>query len=146
LLQARKGPPRAGKCDVPGIFVDDPAEVWKLSDTIVTEVRPPPVPVTPPSRKSDFAPSMCRLRHVSPTSHHPCGASPTEASRPGRLMGVTACQDPHEAPGTPATHLGRPQGPWAPGRPSRRRRPSYSVDSTCRLEGDPGQSALIKIA
>jgi len=85
----RKGPSGAGKCDVPGISVNDPAEVWNHSKGIVTEVRPPPVPVTPPSRKSDL------LR--------PCDAFATEASRPGRLMGVTACQDPHEAPGTPAT-------------------------------------------
>ena len=50
--------PGAGKCDVPGIFVADRAEVWDLSDPIVTEVRPPPVPVTAPSRKSDLPPSL----------------------------------------------------------------------------------------
>jgi len=32
-------PWRDGRCDVPGILVNDPAEVWKLSDPIVTEVR-----------------------------------------------------------------------------------------------------------
>jgi len=31
-----KGPPGAGRCDVPGIFVTDPAEVWRLYDPIVT--------------------------------------------------------------------------------------------------------------
>jgi len=55
---AGKGPPRAGKCDVPGISVTVRAEVWNLPDGIVTEVRPPPVPAAPPSRKSDFAPSL----------------------------------------------------------------------------------------
>ena len=39
-IPARKEPRRAGKCDVPGIFVADPAEVWNLPDGIVTEVRP----------------------------------------------------------------------------------------------------------
>jgi len=53
-----KGPPGAGKCDVPGISVTDWAEAWKLSGGIVTEVRPRAVPVTPPSRKSDLAPSL----------------------------------------------------------------------------------------
>ena len=57
-IPARKEPLRAGKCDVPGIFVNDRAEVWNLPDGIVTEVRPPPVPVTPPSRKPDPAPSL----------------------------------------------------------------------------------------
>jgi len=57
-IPARKGPQRAGKCDVPGIFVTDRAEVWNLPDTGVTEVRPPPVPVPPPSRKSDLLPSL----------------------------------------------------------------------------------------
>jgi len=119
-LRALSPAPRATRgeraCDVPGIFVDERAEVWKLSDPIVTEVRPPLVPVTPPSRKSDLAPSLCRLRHGSPTSHRPCDASPTEGSRPGRLMGVTACQDPHEAPGTPATPSRTAARAWAPGR------------------------------
>jgi len=32
-----------------------------------------------------------------------CDVFPQGPSRPGRLMGVTACQDPHEAPGTPGT-------------------------------------------
>jgi len=41
-IPARKGPPGAGECDVPGIFVADRAEVWDLTGTIVTEVRPPP--------------------------------------------------------------------------------------------------------
>jgi len=56
------------------------------------------------SRESDLAPSLCRL-------------PPTEASRPGRLMRVTACQDPHEAPGTPGTQLGRPPPAPDPRRP-----------------------------
>jgi len=57
-IPAGKGPPGAGKCDVPGIFVNDRAEVWDLPDTIVTEVRPRTVPVPPPSRKSDLLPSL----------------------------------------------------------------------------------------
>jgi len=35
-IRAEKGPPGAGRCDVPGIFVNDPGEVWKLPDPIVT--------------------------------------------------------------------------------------------------------------
>ena len=57
-----------------------------------------------PSRKSDFLTTLCRLFH--------------EPSRPGRLMGVTACQDPHE---TPRTDLGRPRPPRT--QPSRASRP-----------------------
>jgi len=57
-IPAEKGPPKPSKCDVPGISVTDRAEVWKLPDTIVTEVRPRTVPVTPPSRKSDLLPSL----------------------------------------------------------------------------------------
>jgi len=57
-VPAREGPRRAGRGDVPGISVTDRAEVWRLSDTIVTEVRPRDVPVTPSSRKSDFASSL----------------------------------------------------------------------------------------
>jgi len=102
--QAEKGPPGAGKCDVPGIFVNDPAGVWNLPDTIVTEVRPPPVPVTPPPRKSDIA--------------RPGDAFPTEASRPGLLMGVTACQDPHEEPRTISDGR-QPPGPPPQSTPSR---------------------------
>ena len=41
-IRPEKAPFGAGKCDVLGIFVNDPAEVWNLPDTIVTEVRPPP--------------------------------------------------------------------------------------------------------
>jgi len=58
--------------------------------------------------------------------------SPREASRPGRLMGVTACQDPHEAP---RTHLGRPQGPEPPPRTAAsppNPRPSLPVEPTQR--------------
>jgi hypothetical protein len=43
-------PGRAGKCDVPGVFVTDPGEVWLLSRRAVTSVRPAPVPVPDPSR------------------------------------------------------------------------------------------------
>jgi len=57
-FRPEKGLPGAGKCDVPGIFVNDPAEVWNLPDTIVMEVRPRTVPVTPPSRKSDLLSSL----------------------------------------------------------------------------------------
>jgi len=35
-ISGLKGPPGAGKCDVPGIFVTDPAEAWKLPGLIVT--------------------------------------------------------------------------------------------------------------
>jgi len=35
-IPAREGPPGAGRCDVPGIFVTDPAEAWKLPGLIVT--------------------------------------------------------------------------------------------------------------
>ena len=35
-VPAREGPRRAGKCDVPGIFVNERAEVWKLPDPILT--------------------------------------------------------------------------------------------------------------
>jgi len=94
LVQARKGPLRAGKRDVPGIFVADPTEVWKLPDTIVTEVRPPPVPVTPPSRKA----------HV-----------------PGASWGSQPARTPMRRPGPRSTHLGRPQGPGP--RPSLSRPP-----------------------
>jgi len=82
LVSALERSSQGRKCDAPGISVTDRAYVWRLPDRIVTEVRPPPVPVTPP---------------------------PTKASRPGRLMGVTACQDPHEAPRT--TSDGRPTRP-----------------------------------
>jgi len=52
---ARSRPPAPGpvrvlqgrECDVPGIFVTDPAEVWRLPDRILTEVRLRDVPVTP---------------------------------------------------------------------------------------------------
>jgi hypothetical protein len=52
--------------------------------------------------------------HESPTSSRPCARCFTNTSRPGRLMGVTACQDPHEAPRTPCTHLGQPPTPRTP--------------------------------
>jgi len=35
-IPAREGPPHAGKRDVPGVSVTDPAEVWRLPDPIVT--------------------------------------------------------------------------------------------------------------
>jgi len=57
-MPGRKRASRGRECDVPGIFVTDRAEVWDLPDTGVTEVRPPPVPVPPPSRKSDLLPSL----------------------------------------------------------------------------------------
>jgi hypothetical protein len=75
-IQPREVTEAPGKCDVPGIFVNDRC-----------------------FRARPGAPSM-RKDHGSPTSSRPCGASPTKASRPGRLMGVTACQDRHEAPRT----------------------------------------------
>src|SRR5512146_1884959 len=61
--------------------------------------------------------------HGSPTSRRPCDASPTKASRPGLLMGVTACQDPHEEPRTTSDgHPGHgapadPRTPRTPDRP-----------------------------
>jgi len=95
---------------------------------------------TQSSRKSDLLPSLCRLRHGSPTFPRPCDASPTEASRPGRLMGVTACQDPHEAPGTPGTYLGRQQGPRALARPSQTHRPPPApFRPPCRIGISPAQ-------
>jgi len=36
LVPARKGPPGAGRCEVPGVFVTDRAGVWRLPDPIVT--------------------------------------------------------------------------------------------------------------
>ena len=44
--------------------------------------------------------------HGSPTSPHPCAVSPTNPSRPGRLVAATARPGRHETPGT---HLGRPE-------------------------------------
>jgi hypothetical protein len=38
--RARKGLLGAGRCDVPGIFVNDPGEVWPLSYRTPTYVRP----------------------------------------------------------------------------------------------------------
>jgi len=45
LVLTRKGLRRAGRYDVPGIFVTDPAEVWRLPDPTLTEVRLRNVPV-----------------------------------------------------------------------------------------------------
>jgi len=58
----------AGKCDVPGIFVNDPAEAWNFSDGIVTEVRP----------RALRASRAGRTRARRP----PCDASPTEVRLP----------------------------------------------------------------
>jgi hypothetical protein len=65
-----------------------------------------PPSVTFPASSSTNGPrcgSLAQGRHVGPTSRRPCAAFFTNASRPGRLMGVTACQDRHEAPRAAAT-------------------------------------------
>jgi len=72
---------------------------------------------TQTSRKSDLLPSLCRLRHGSPTSSRPCDASPTEASRPGASWGSQPARTPMRRPGHPPPHLGRPPGPRTPGHP-----------------------------
>ena len=55
-------------------------------------------------------PSLAQDGHGSPTSCRPCAGSPTNPSRPGRLIAVAACQDRDE---TPRTHLGRAGRPGA---------------------------------
>jgi hypothetical protein len=93
-----KGPPGAGECDVPGVFVNDPSEVWRLPDLPVTKVRPPPVPVTPPSRRP-----------------HVLGSS--WGSQPARTpMGSPGHLGPPPGPRAPAPD-GRPGPGPRPGRP-----------------------------
>ena len=68
---------------------------------------------------------------VSPTSGRTCDRCFKTPSRPGRLMGVTACQDPHE---TPRTDLGRAGGPEArasPGSPASPPPPSSQKGPLC---------------
>jgi len=69
---------------------------------------------TTSSRKSDLLPSLRGHPHGSPTSRRPCDAFQPEASRPGLLMGVTACQDPHEEPRTISDGRSAPEPPPVP--------------------------------
>jgi hypothetical protein len=52
--------------------------------------------------------------HVSLTSCRPCAGSPTDPSRPGRLMAVTASQGRHETPRTDHGQALRPRSTAAP--------------------------------
>jgi len=94
-LRALSPAPRATRgeraFDVPGISVTDRAEVWSLSDPIVTEVRPRTVPVTPLPRKA----------HV-----------------PGASWGSQPARTPMRRPGHPPPDLGRPPRPRTPPVPS----------------------------
>ena len=76
-------PPGAGKCDVPGIFVTDPAEVWRLSDPIVTEVRLPHVPVTPLPRKPHVLGSSWGSQPARTPMRSPGHPAATSDGRPG---------------------------------------------------------------
>ena len=71
-----RGPSGAGECDVPGISATDPAEVWRLSDPIVTEVRLRNVPVPPLPRKphvlgSSWGSQPARTPHEEPRTPAP---------------------------------------------------------------------------
>ena len=71
--------------------------------------------------------SGCATRpggHGSPTSCRPCARCPTNPSRPGRLIAVTASQDRDE---TPRTHLGLPHAMAAVAAPTAQPRPAPAV-------------------
>jgi|GEM_PF-1895406 len=127
-LAPGRGPAGGRKCDVPGVFVTDRAEVWPLSHGDVTEVRPPPVPVTGP-----------RPPHVPVTG--PPGirdeplASPANLRTLGSSWGSQPARTPMRSPGPPSDGRKPPEPPKPDDPQARTGRGAPSGRSASRRRG-----------
>ncbi len=96
-----KVPEGCGKCDVPGIFVTDRAEVWLLSRLPVTEVRLRDVPAPDPPRTPHVPGVSWRPQPARAATRRPGRDSDgrrRREARPSQVRRMTDCSGPLLAP------------------------------------------------